>query len=134
MKKVNNQIFEFGKDLTQEQIDFFNKHGILQFKNFIDKPTVALFLSEIKRVENELLSADVKKINGIPLKFGIDTNGERFIQRIAFTSHYSKILSNFLKDERVAMLVKLLQPYDGRVGENEKDGLVLNHYVNTPDS
>jgi len=28
----------------------------------------------------------------------------------------------------------LLQPYSGRIGENEKDGLVVNHYVNTANS
>ncbi|MFT3700767.1 MAG: phytanoyl-CoA dioxygenase family protein [Agriterribacter sp.] len=134
MEKINNVLFQFGTAPTAEQIDFFNKHGILQFKNFIDKPTVALFLKEIKKVEDELLATDTRKINGIPLKFGVNTNGERFIQRIAFTSQYSKILSNFLKDERLASLVALLHPYEGRVGENEKDGLVVNHHVNTPES
>lgn len=134
MNKINELLFHFGDSLTSEQVNFFNKHGILQFRNFVDKPTLALFLQEIKKVEAELLTSDIKKVNGIPLKFGTDTNGQRFIQRIAFTSQYSKVLSDFLKDKRLATLIELLNPYEGRVGENEKDGLVLNHYVNTADS
>jgi phytanoyl-CoA hydroxylase len=61
MKKINDKLFQFGSQPTHEQIDFFNKHGILQFKGFIDKYTVGLFLQEIKQVEDELLTADVKK-------------------------------------------------------------------------
>lgn len=134
MSNINKLVFQFGDSLTAEQKNSFNQHGVLQFKNFINKATVADFLQEIKNVENQLLQDNVQKVNGIPLKFGKNTDGQRFIQRIAFTSQYSKVLSDFLKDKRLALLAELLYPYEGRVGENEKDGLVLNHYVNTPDS
>lgn len=134
MSNISNYIFQFGQTLTEEQKTTFDKYGVIQFKNFIPKETVQQFLSEINRVEDHLISSGTQKINGIPLKFGTNTNGKKFIQRIAFTSQYSNILSNFLKDERLAQLVELLYPYEGRVGENEKDGLVLNHYVNTPES
>lgn len=134
MSNINNFIFQFGQSLTNEQKNTFRKYGVIQFKHFADKTTVQQFLSEIQKVEDNLLSSNTQKVNGIPLKFGINTNGKKFIQRIAFTSQYSSVLSNFLKDERLAQLAELLHPYEGRVGENEKDGLVLNHYVNTPDS
>lgn len=134
MGNINNFVFHFGNTLTTEQKNTFQQYGVLQFKNFIEKETVGDFLREIQKVEEYLLSSGTQKINGIPLKFGINTNGQKFIQRIAFTSQYSSVLSNFLKDKRVAQLAELLYPYEGRVGESEKDGLVLNHYVNTPDS
>jgi ectoine hydroxylase-related dioxygenase (phytanoyl-CoA dioxygenase family) len=134
MSNINNYVFHFGQSLTSEQKDVFQKHGVIQFKHFADKGTVQQFLSEIQQVEDHLISSGIQKVNGIPLKFGLNTDGKKFIQRIAFTSQYSKVLSAFLKDERLAQLSALLHPYDGRVGENEKDGLVLNHYVNTPDS
>ena len=134
MEKLQIPKFQLGTKLTQEQLDFFKKNGILQFRSFVDRDTVNLFLSEIKRVQKELLEKNTKIINGIPLKFGEDVDGSKIIQRIAFTSHFSQPLSNFLKDERLQALLELLQPYEGRIGENEKDGLVTNHYVNIPNS
>lgn len=134
MSNITNFIFQFGQSLTEEQKNIFNKYGVIQFKNFVDKETVEDFITEIQNVEEQLISSGTQKVNGIPLKFGVNTDGRKFIQRIAFTSQYSKTLSNFLKDKRLAQLAELLYPYEGRIGENEKDGLVLNHYVNTPDS
>lgn len=134
MQKLQIPFFQLGNKLSQEQLDFFNEHGVLQFRGFADEETVLLFLEEIKKVQKELLEKGTKIINGIPLKFGHDVTGERIIQRIAFTSHFSKPLSNFLKDERLQALLELLKPHEGRIGESEKDGLVLNHYVNTSNS
>jgi len=134
MSNINEYVSRFGQSLTAEQKDTFKTHGVIQFKNFVDKETVKLFLNEVKNVEQHLLTSGTQKINGIPLKFGHDAAGEKFIQRIAFTSHYSDVLSNFLKDSKLAQLAELLHPYEGRIGANEKDGLVVNHYVNTPES
>lgn len=39
-----------------------------------------------------------------------------------------------MQDPRLHALLTLLQPYEGRIAEIEKDGLVLNHYVRTPNS
>jgi hypothetical protein len=82
-------------------------------------------------VQQYLLDNNIKKVNGIPLKFGYDERNRTLIQRIAFASHYSTILSDLLKDERLQLLFQLISPYEARIGENEKDGLVVNHYVNT---
>jgi phytanoyl-CoA hydroxylase len=126
--------FYFSDAITQEQQEFFDKYGIIQFKKFIDPVTVSLLLKETENVQNHLLINDVKKVNGIPLKFGEDVDGSRLIQRIAFTSFYSKKLSEFLKNKKLENLLTLMGPYEGRIGEAEKDGLVFNHYVNTAES
>ena len=126
--------FTLQGSITNEQQQYFDKYGVIHFKNFIDKRTVSLFIDEIKNIEQRLLTTNTEKVNGIPLKYGTDVNGEKIIQRIAFASQYSTVLSNLLKSEKVAALVKLLGPYDGRIGENEKDGLVVNHYINTEES
>jgi hypothetical protein len=73
-------------------------------------------------------------VNGIPLKFGKDEDGHTNIQRFCFTSLFSDILHEMLKDPRMDVLKELLYPYDGRIGENEKDGMVVNNYVNSPHS
>jgi phytanoyl-CoA hydroxylase len=134
MSKFKMPDFHFEENITEEQLEFFNQYGIIQFKNFIDKETVSQFLDETASVQNELLKSDTKKVNGIPLKFGTDTDGSKLIQRIAFTSFYSKKLSAFLKGEKLEKILDLMGPYEGRIGENEKDGLVFNHYVNATDS
>jgi phytanoyl-CoA hydroxylase len=134
MKKLTVPTFHFEEKLTLEQIHFFNTNGIIQFKHFISKEKVSLFLEEINQVQGFLLKHEFKKVNGIPLKFGKDIDGSPLIQRIAFTSHYSKVLSDFFKDARLQQLLELLGDPQGRIGENEKDGLVFNHYVNASES
>lgn len=126
--------FSFREGLTQGHFDHFNEHGIIQFRGFIDPSAIAALLSEIGAVDRYLLSHGVRKVNGIPLKFGWNIDGTVFIQRIAFASQYSVVLREFLRDPRLSALTALLGEYEGRLGENEKDGLVVNHYVNTPDS
>ncbi|OZI06113.1 phytanoyl-CoA dioxygenase [Siphonobacter sp. BAB-5385] len=129
-----HQTFVFNNALTDEQRRYFQHYGIIQFKQFIDRATVQEFIREVNRVEHRLLKTQTEKVNGIPLKFGENERGERMIQRLAFTSHYSQTLRDFLKDPRLQLLLELLGPYEGRIGEHEKDGLVVNHYVNTPTS
>ena len=134
MYKLSQPFFELNQPVTKEHINFFRKQGIIHFKNFISKETVSDFLREIKKIESYLLMNKIKKINGVPLKFGYDIDGKPLIQRLAFTSFYSSMLKDFLNDERLQSLTRFLAPYKGRIGENEKDGLVVNHYINTPES
>ncbi|HVU55419.1 MAG TPA: phytanoyl-CoA dioxygenase family protein [Puia sp.] len=124
--------FHFENELTAEQKRYFDQHGVIQFKGFIDKATVGIFLQEVAQVERFLLDKGLTKVNGIPLKFGQDVDGTLLIQRIAFASQYSAVLKRFLRDPRLAALTALLGDYEGRIGEDEKDGLVVNHYINTP--
>lgn len=134
MKKFVQQTFRLEETITDTHIDYFNKYGIIHFKNFLSKEIVQEFIREVEQVQQLLIRNDIRKVNGIPLKFGHDEYGNSIIQRLAFTSQYSNILHDFLKDSRIGSLTKLLAPYDGRVGESEKDGLVVNHYVNTENS
>ena len=45
MKKFEYKTFHLGESLTKEQLEYFDKYGVIQFKNFINKETVSLFLS-----------------------------------------------------------------------------------------
>lgn len=92
------------------------------------------FLHEIERIESQWLAEKIDKVNGTPLKFGQDETGRRIVQRFAFTSLFSPVLEEFLDDERLQGLTQLLSPFEGRINPEEKDGLVVNHYVRTPDS
>jgi phytanoyl-CoA hydroxylase len=134
MKHFEIPIFHMEDGLTDQQRSFFHKYGFIQFKGFISKERVTLFLKEIEEVQEFLLRTEMKKINGIPLKFGTDINGRQLIQRLAFTSLFSKTLSAFLKNDQLKPLLELLGPHQGRIAEDEKDGLVFNHYLRTPSS
>jgi ectoine hydroxylase-related dioxygenase (phytanoyl-CoA dioxygenase family) len=126
--------FHLGEVLTQDQIDFFEQHGVIVFRNFIPPEKTALYLQEIKRLERTWIDEKREKINGIPLKFGKDELGNRTIQRLCFTSLYSDALHQVLSDPRLIKLSDFLGRYGGRIAENEKDGLVVNNYLNTSNS
>ncbi len=126
--------YSLGDTITQEQLDFFNEHGVIIFRNFLNKELVNEYLSELKRIEQLWLQEEKEKVNGIPLKFGMDENGNKTIQRLCFSSQFSDSLHLLLQDERLKALTAFLQPYDGRIGEDEKDGLVINNYINTSNS
>jgi len=124
--------FHFEGKITEEQLIFFERNGFIHFKNFVSKETVADFINEVRDVQKYLLEKSITRINGTPIKFGCDINGRSIIQRLPFASQYSERLHTFLWDPRLQLLASLLGNYEGRIGENEKDGLVVNHYVHTP--
>src|ERR1017187_2878671 len=126
------QSFKFGDSLTEEQKIFFDKNGFLHFSNFISKENVALFIREIERIQKERLEKNLEKVNGVPLKFGQDLEGNKIIQRNCFLSLSSDVLHEFLQDPRLISLTELLYPYEGRIAENEKDGLILNYFERSP--
>ena len=126
--------FTLGTKLTAEQLDFFDKNGAIVFRNFLNKDTVQTFINEINAIQKNWLDEGREKVNGTPLKFGKDENGNKIIQRMCFTSMYSPALHEFLQDPRFKALPAMVNPYHGRIGENEKDGLVVNQYIKTPDS
>jgi phytanoyl-CoA hydroxylase len=134
MRKLTCPDFVLDETLTDEQFQFFEKNGVIIFRNFVNIDSVNLFISELNRVEQKWLAEEKIKINGIPLKFGKDAQGNKMIQRMCFLSQHSAVLHELLQDPRMKTLLQLLYPYEGRMGENEKDGLVLNHYIKHKDS
>ena len=98
MRKLECPDFSLSEKITPEQVEFFQTNGLLHFRNFISRDTVQLFLSEIHRIEKELLEKGIDKINGTPLKMGKDEHGQPMIQRLCFTSLYSDPLHEFLQD------------------------------------
>lgn len=127
-------VFSLNGQLTQEQQDFFEKNGFIHFKNFISKSEVASILRESERIQEDWISKDLKMINGVPIKYGVDITGKKIVQRFAFLNQQSPLFDRLLKDERLKTLFDLIGSHDCRIGESEKDGLVFNHYINTETS
>lgn len=126
--------FTLGPSLTNEQLDFFQQHGFLHFRGFAEPATVQKLLRATEEVQRQWLAEHVEKVKGVPIKYGQDVDGSRIVQRFAFASHYSPVLQEFLEEPRFQALFPLLEAPGGRVGINEKDGLVINHYVNVSGS
>lgn len=120
--------------ISAEHAAFFSQHGFIRFKNFVSRETVAAFIKEAENIEQKWLKEGTEKVNGVPLKFGENADGSKIINRMAFLSQQSEVLHKFLQDPRLESLTKLLYPYEARIAEDEKDGLVMNHYVRTPNS
>jgi hypothetical protein len=129
MSRIETATFTLGENLTEEQVKYFRKNGVMRFPGFLKKEVIKKIISETDRIDQEWIAEGRTKVNGTLLKFGIDEHGNKLIQRGCFLSQFSPYLHEVLKDPRFQALIELLYPYEGRLTEDEKDGLVLNHYV-----
>lgn len=119
--------------LTLEQRTFFRTHGFIHFKQFIELTTVEALVTASIEVQQQWIDQGVTKVNGVPIKYGHDINGDTIVQRFAFINQHHPILSEFMNDPRFDLLLELAGP-GARIANKEKDGMVLNHYVNSPTS
>lgn len=136
MKPFDYPIFELKGKLTPEQTDFFNQYGFLHFKNFISADTVKAIHQEMDNIQKMWIAENRTSVNGVPIPYGKDIDGSTIVQRFAFASLFSPMLKDLLSQERLTYLFPLLgaKAKNCRVGEHEKDGLVINHYINTDTS
>lgn len=125
--------FNLGNQITTEQKDFFNQNGFIHFKNFIKQETVNDIIQASLQVQQEWIEKQVVKVNGIPIKYGKDLDGTAIVQRFAFINQHHSLFSELTHDPRFSVLLDLIGP-SARLGTEEKDGMVLNHYVNGADS
>lgn len=119
--------------ITPEQRAFLEKYGFLVFENVASPEEVRMILSEVDVIQERWLSENRQKVNGIPLWLGRGPSGEPFFQRLPFTSLFSEKIKNFVRDDRFAA-VRSLVGSSTRVGDEEKDGVVVSRYLNTPGS
>jgi phytanoyl-CoA hydroxylase len=125
--------FTLGEQLTAEQSLFFNKHGFIHFKNFITPQTVNTVINASQQVEQQWLKDGITKVNGVPIKYGKDLDGTAIVQRFAFINQHHNLFSGLADDPRLETLLQLVGA-GARLGIGEKDGMVLNHYVNSSQS
>ncbi len=126
--------FTLSTALNKEQIRFFDANGFIHFKNFLSANEVKDIINALSVLEEKWLKNDVKQVNGIPLKFGFDENNKRIVHRFAFTSLHSERIKMLVNSSAIQSLTKLLVESDSRIAENEKDGVVVNQYLNSANS
>lgn len=133
MSQVQYPKFILNERLTEEQVNFFEKNGFIHFKGVANPEEVKAIIESTEQIQEKWIRENVKIINGVPVNFGVDENGKHIVHRFPFTSQYSEPIHKFVNSQRVKALTVLL-PEGARIAENEKDGVVVNHYVNTPSS
>jgi phytanoyl-CoA hydroxylase len=125
--------FTLGEQITAEQTEFFNKNGFIHFKNFINQDTVDDIIQASLKVQDDWIQNEKIKVNGIPVKYGKDLDGSPIVQRFAFINQHHSLFEELTKDPRFEVLLSLIGK-GARLGTREKDGMVLNHYVNGHES
>jgi len=125
--------FTLGDHITDLQKAFLERHGFLIFGGVLAKSEVAQVNTEVNRIESEWIEDNVESIKGVPIFQGMGLAGKPMLQRIPFTSLHSDFISTLIRDARF-MPVRRLIGEDTRIGENEKDGCVVNTYLNVPGS
>jgi hypothetical protein len=125
--------FRLGPVITPEQREFLDEHGFLHFAQPVTPDEVAMLREEIDALGRRWIAERRTEVYGIPLFLGRDTDGEPFVQRIAFASVFSERIRALVHDPRFAP-VRSLVGEDARIGDAEKDGVVVNRYLNVPGS
>lgn len=121
--------FTLGPTITPQQRAFLDRHGFILFAGVATPGEVAMLGSEIERIEAEWLAAGRQRVFGIPIFIGRDHASRPFIQRLAFTSMFSEPIRAFVHDPRFRPILELIGA-GARVGDAEKDGVVVNRYLN----
>ena len=130
---INVPAFELGDRLTGEQRDFLDEVGFIRFKGFANPALVRELVADTEAVDARLVREGRTQINGVPLILGQRADGSRYVQRMCFASLFGEKLHNFLQDKRFKGVLEVAGP-DFRIGERERDGLVINHYRHEPGS
>jgi hypothetical protein len=116
-------------ELTAGQRKLLDDEGYLKVPGFLSSAEVDFILGQLRAIEQRWIAEGRKKARGIPIKYGRDLDGGPYVNRFAFASCYSRPLHDLIASEKFQSLASLLGP-GFRLGEDEKDGMVVNHYVN----
>ena len=125
--------FRLAERVTPVQRAYLDLRGYLIFSEVASRSEVQKILEEADAVQKRLLAEGRTSVFGVPVWMGRDPDGAPFLQRLAFTSEFSDFIRTFVRDARFEA-VRLLVGSDARIGDREKDGVVLNRYLNTSGS
>lgn len=121
--------FELREGKLEEWRRAFEEVGALHFPAVASADEVARLQAAAGAVSDELVRGRVERVNGVPIKYGAQPDGRRYVQRAAFSSLFSETIRDFVHDPRFEP-IRLLCGADARIGDREKDGVVINHYRN----
>lgn len=125
--------FRLRDAVTPVQRAFLDHNGYLVYDRVASEAEVARIATEADGVQQKLIAEDRRSVFGVPVWVGKDPDGAPYLQRLAFTSEFSAYIREFVRDLRFEPVRKLVGD-DARIGDREKDGVVLNRYLNAKGS
>lgn len=125
--------FRLGQQITDEQRLFLDTYGFLIFEAVATPGEVEMILGELDRINAQWDAEGRTQVNGIPIFWGRGPAGDRWVQRFTFASMFSESIRRFVRDGRFEPVRRLIGD-DARIGDDEKDGVVVNRYINIPGS
>lgn len=133
MKPLEIPSFDLRRGEVDAWREAFDRVGAVRFPGAASRDEVAAIRDEVVRVNARFVREDIRKVNGIPIRYGTRPGGERYVQRFAFSSLFSDVIHDFVHDARFEP-VRRFCGADTRIGDREKDGVVINWYRNEPGS
>jgi phytanoyl-CoA hydroxylase len=125
--------FSLGDEITAQQWAFLDEHGFLVFAGVASEAECERISAEADRLAETWLREGRAEVFGIPLFEGRGPDGQPFISRLPFTSCFSDEIRAFVHDPRFVPIRDLIGA-NTRVGDREKDGVVMNRFLNVPGS
>ena len=118
---------------TAEQLAFWLEHGCIRFRGVMTEAEIDDLVDAIDELQRAFIEQDRKTVYGTPLRWSKTPDGQPFISRVAFASMYSERIREVLSDARFTAI----QAFFGeeyRLAHDEKDGVVINHWLRQPGS
>jgi hypothetical protein len=130
--------FTLGASVSAEQLDFFQQFGFLVFSGVLSAEEALDFVGEGEKLEQLWLKNESRSVYGVPLFIGSCDDGnevKRCISRLPFTSVFSTRIHSLIHDSRFEPVRSIFSGHSEgnitvRIGDREKDGVVLNKYIN----
>jgi ectoine hydroxylase-related dioxygenase (phytanoyl-CoA dioxygenase family) len=119
--------FTLGDHMTAEQRDYLDRHGFIRFRRFASPELTRELAAEVEAIDRRLVAEGRTTVNGVPLIIGRRADGTAYVQRMVFSSTFGPKLHAFLQDPRFKAILEVAGD-DYRIGERERDGLVVNHF------
>jgi len=120
--------FRLGPEITREQAAFLDAHGFLVFARVASADEIAAVDDALRRIERLWLVEQRRSVNGVPIFWG-RIDGKPIVQRFAFSSLFSQTIRTLVRDPRFDPIRGLIGS-GARVGDDEKDGVVVNRFLN----
>lgn len=114
---------------TDEMRTALEEVGAIRLPGFASPEEAAGLRQAWSEMSDRFVADGTEVVNGIPIKYGARPDGSRYVQRFAFSSLFSPTIERFVHDPRFE-LVRELCGGESRLGDVEKDGVVLNCYRN----
>ena len=97
---MNIPDFSLGTSLTEEQLAFFDDHGFIRFRSVANHEECDALSNVLAQLSDTWNEEGKKTALGIPIQWGLKPDGRRYVQRLAYSSHYSKVVADFCTSDR----------------------------------